>query len=143
LLRAKQLLFQNFIGDIVANGHCSPAAAARFRLSWIVFARHAKKSPDLARSLHAIVVKPQKVSQCCRIVSSRFAGIPFSSSNINESGVPQVLTAGNKQRESRKPAQVAGFISDRGRFQIGMVAGINRNPGRIESEFAELNMLKH
>ena len=41
-----------------ASGQASPAAAARFRLSWMVAARHAKTPPDLARA-HPIVVKPQ------------------------------------------------------------------------------------
>ena len=63
------------------------------------------------------------------MVSSLFAGIPFSSSIIDESGVPKLLTCGEQTREDQKPGSG-------GRLHLGMVAGIkserwpasNRNP---------------
>ena len=71
------------------------------------------------------------------MLSSRFAGIPISSSIIDEAGVPQLLTCGEQTLRAENPAQVAGFISEwwpesnrnGGRLQIGI-------GGRIESEFA-------
>ena len=70
------------------------------------------------------------------MLSSRFAGIPISSSIIDEAGVPQLLNRG-EQTVRPCPAQVAGFKSEwwpksnrnGGRLQIGI-------PGRIASEFA-------
>jgi hypothetical protein len=71
------------------------------------------------------------------MLSSRFAGIPISSSIIDEAGVPQLLACGEQTFRAEKPAQVAGFISEwwpasnrkPGRLEIG-------STGRIESEFA-------
>jgi len=70
------------------------------------------------------------------MLNSRLAGIPISSSTIDEAGVPQLSICGEQTVEP-SPAQVAGFISEwwpesnrnGGRHQIGM-------PGRIASEFA-------
>ena len=70
------------------------------------------------------------------MLSSRFAGIPISSSIIDESGLPQLLNSRGANAQA-SPAQVAGFISEwwpesnrnGGRLQIGI-------PGRIASEFA-------
>ena len=59
---AKQPLFQNFIGDIVRQWPLQPRRRRPFQIVLDRAARHAKKSPDLARA-HAIVVKPQKISQ--------------------------------------------------------------------------------
>ena len=41
-----------------ASGHANPAAAARFRLSWIVERATPRRRPILARA-HPIMVKPQ------------------------------------------------------------------------------------
>src|SRR5271170_4687056 len=70
------------------------------------------------------------------MLSSRFAGIPISSSTIDGPGLPQLLIRGERA-PSAVPAQVAGFISEwwpasfrnGGRLQIGI-------GGRIASEFA-------
>src|SRR5271157_1437555 len=78
------------------------------------------------------------------MLSSRFAGIPISSSTIDETGVPQLL---NRGEQTMRAVTGSG-----GRFHFGMVAYIkserwptsNRNggrhqigmPGRIASEFA-------
>jgi DNA (cytosine-5)-methyltransferase 1 len=72
------------------------------------------------------------------MLSSRFAGIPVSSSLIDKAGVPQLLTCGEQTLRAENPAQVADFISEwrpasnrnGGRHQIGI-------SGRIESEFAK------
>jgi hypothetical protein len=50
------------------------------------------------------------------MLSSRFAGIPISSSIIDEAGVPQFLNRGEQT--------VTALTGSGGRFQIGMVAGI-------------------
>src|SRR5271156_5899021 len=71
------------------------------------------------------------------MLSSRFAGIPISSSTIDGRGLPQLLIRGERA-PSAVPAQVAGFISEwwpasnrnDGRLQIGI-------GGRIASEFAQ------
>src|SRR5208337_4839136 len=70
------------------------------------------------------------------MLSSRFAGIPISSSIIDGRGVPQLRNRG-EQTLRPSQAQVAGFKSEwwpesnrnGGRLQIGI-------PGRIASEFA-------
>jgi hypothetical protein len=70
------------------------------------------------------------------MLSSRFAGIPISSSTIDGRGLPQLAIRG-EQAPSAVPAQLAGFISEwwptsnrnGGRLQIGI-------SGRIASEFA-------
>src|ERR1700722_12817355 len=70
------------------------------------------------------------------MLSSRFAGIPISSSTIDGRGVPRLLIRG-EGTPSAKPARVAGFISEwrpasnrnGGRLQFGI-------GGRIASEFA-------
>src|SRR5260370_41609534 len=62
------------------------------------------------------------------MLSSRFAGIPISSSNIDEPGVPQLL---NRGEQTTRAVTGSG-----GRLHFGMVAGIrserwptsNRNP---------------
>jgi len=106
-----------------ANGHCSPAAARPFQIVLDRAARHAKKSPDLARA-HAIVVKPQK-GIAIAASSVPLAGIPFSSSNIDESGVPQGADLRGTNSENQKLASGGRLhLGIRGRFQIGMVAGI-------------------
>jgi hypothetical protein len=60
------------------NGQLKPAAAARFKLSWIVLRATPSRRP-ISRAL-----TPSRASRgmClnCRMVSSLFAGIPFSSS---------------------------------------------------------------
>ena len=70
------------------------------------------------------------------MLSSRFAGIPISSSIIDGSGVPQLLNRGEQT--------LTAVTGSGGRLHFGMVAGSNRNggrhqigiPGRIASEFA-------
>jgi hypothetical protein len=70
------------------------------------------------------------------MVSSLFAGIPFSSSISTRRNAP-VLTRGQQTKRAPKGPQVAGFSSEwwpassrnAGRHQIGI-------PGRIASEFA-------
>jgi hypothetical protein len=64
----------------------------------------------------------------CRMLSSRFAGIPISSSTIDGPGVPQLL---NRGEQTLRVVTGSG-----GRLHFGMVAGIkskrrptsNRNP---------------
>jgi hypothetical protein len=46
------------------------------------------------------------------MLNSRFAGIPISSSIIDEAGVPQLLTCGEQTLRAEIPAQVAGFTSE-------------------------------
>src|SRR6202451_4136829 len=73
------------------------------------------------------------------MLSSRFAGIPISSSTIDGWEVPRSLIRGERTPR-RAPARVAGFISEwwpasnrnGGRLQIGI-------GGRIASEFAALS----
>src|SRR5271157_3874 len=63
------------------------------------------------------------------MLSSRFAGIPISSSTIDEAGVPQLLNRGE--------LTLSAVTGPGGRLHFGMVAGIksvrwptsNRNPG--------------
>jgi len=70
------------------------------------------------------------------MLSSRFAGIPISSSLIDKEGLPQLLTCG-ANFENRNPAQVAGIKSEwwpaSNRYPGRLHVGIG---GRIESEFA-------
>src|SRR5208282_5038600 len=62
------------------------------------------------------------------MLSSRFAGIPISSSTIDEPGVPQLLNRGEQT--------IRAVTGSGGRLHFGMVAGIkserwptsNRNP---------------
>src|SRR5208337_691521 len=62
------------------------------------------------------------------MLSSRFAGIPISSSTIDEAGVPQLLNRGE--------LTMSAVTGPGGRLHFGMVAGIksvrwptsNRNP---------------
>ena len=76
------------------------------------------------------------------MLSSRFAGIPISSSTIDGPGVPQLL---NRGEQTTRAVTGSG-----GRLHFGMVAGIkserwptsNRNPGRIASEFAAKHPMK-
>jgi hypothetical protein len=71
------------------------------------------------------------------MLSSRFAGIPISSSLIDVAGVPQLLTCGEQTLRAKNPAQLSGFISEwcpasnrkPVRLQIG-------NSVRLASEFA-------
>jgi len=57
----------------------------------------------------------------CRIVSSRFAGIPISSSVIDEQGVPRLLTRGEQTTRTE-------LTGSGGRLHLGMVAGIKSEP---------------
>jgi hypothetical protein len=62
------------------------------------------------------------------MLSSRFAGIPISSSVIDEAGLPQLLACGEQTFRAEKPGSgarlhfgmVAGFKSE-------SVVGLNRN----------------
>ena len=58
------------------------------------------------------------------MLSSRFAGIPISSSIIDGRGVPQLRNRG-EQTVRPSPAQVAGFKSE-------WWPGSNRNGGRLQ-----------
>ncbi|MGO9849948.1 MAG: hypothetical protein ACLPKT_26125, partial [Methylocella sp.] len=49
--------------------------------------------------------------------------LPFSSSNIDESGVPQVLTCREQTERAANRLKWPASSRNRGRFQIGMVAG--------------------
>jgi hypothetical protein len=71
------------------------------------------------------------------MLSSRFAGIPISSSILDEAGMPQLLACGEQTLRAENPAQVAGFISEwrptsnrkSGRLHFGITV-------RIRSDFA-------
>lgn len=67
------------------SGQLSPAAAARFRLSWTVL-RHAAPPPDLARA-HLLVGEPQHLP---KLSHGQFAlGRHSFLSSISTSGMPQ------------------------------------------------------
>src|SRR5271165_5845236 len=97
-----------------ASGHASPAAAARFRLSWIVERATPRRRP-ISRALTLSWCSRNKC-RSCRMLSSRFAGIPVSSSTIDGPGVPQLA---NRGEQTTRAVTGSG-----GRLHLGMVAGI-------------------
>ena len=80
-----------------ASGHASPAAAARFRLSWIVERATPRRRP-ISR---ALTPSRRSRNRCrnCRMLSSPFAGIPISSSTIDGPRSAGVATVGSKRSE--------------------------------------------
>src|SRR5271165_465087 len=97
-----------------ASGHASPAAAARFRLSWIVERATPRRRP-ISRALTPSWCSRNRC-RSCRMLSSRFAGIPISSSTIDGPGVPQLA---NRGEQTTRAVTGSG-----GRLHFGMVAGI-------------------
>ena len=97
------------------NGHCNPAAATRVRLSWIVLRATPRRRP-ISRALTPSWRSRNKYRNC-RIVSSRLAGIPISSSIIDEEGRVAVADLRGANEENR-------LTSSGGRLHLGMVAGL-------------------
>ena len=105
-----------------ANGHCNPAAAARFRLSWIVLRATPRAARSRARSPH----RGEAAISTAIVASSVPASpaFPFSSSIIDEQGVPRVLTRGEQTTRTENRLRWPASSRNGGRLQIGTLAGI-------------------
>ena len=104
-----------------ANGHASPAAAARFRLSWTV-----DRATLWRRPISRALTPPWRSrSRCrsCHMLSSRFAGIPISSSTIDGRECASVADLRGADAERLTGWWPASFRNG-GRLQIGTVASI-------------------
>ena len=116
-----------------ASGHASPAAAARFRLSWIVERATPRRRP-ISR---ALTPSWRSRNRCrnCRMLSSRFAGIPISSSTIDGPRSAAVAEPRGANDQSRDRLRWPASFRNGGRHQIGTAAdiksespaGLNRN----------------
>src|SRR5271154_6838642 len=114
-------------------GHASPAAAARFRLSWIVERATPRRRP-ISR---ALTPSWRSRNRCrnCRMLSSRFAGIPISSSTIDGPRSAAVAEPRGANDQSRDRLRWPASFRNGGRHQIGTaadiksesLAGLNRN----------------
>jgi len=118
-------------GDIVRQWPLQSRRRRPFQIVLGSCARHAKKSPDLAaRSRHRGEAAKGIAIAASSVPARRH---PVSSSNSDESGVPQVLTCG-EQTARTKNCSGGRLQSRKSRpVSIGMVAGIkSESPGRIE-----------
>ena len=86
--------FQSLVGDVVRQRPCQPGRRRPLRLSWIVERATPRRRP-ISR---ALTPSWRSRNRCrnCRMLSSRFAGIPISSSIIDEAGALQLLNRGEQ-----------------------------------------------
>ena len=95
------------------SGQLTPAVVARFKLSWIVL----RATPSRRPISRALTPSWASRSMClsCRMVSSLFAGIPFSSSISTRRNAK---VADLRAADEKRTKGLSG-----GRLHLGMVAG--------------------
>ena len=105
-----------------ASGHFSPAAVARFRLSWMV-----DRATPMRRPISRALKPPwwsRNSCRNCRMLSSRFAGIPSSRRSSTGTGLPQLAIRGEQVARAEPLLRWPASSRNGGRLQIGMVAGM-------------------